>query len=169
MKIEYHTFPAGTILYRASIKHEKHVKPRYCNDTGKTGTYFAANCPILSESMVLEYHCDLEVAKYVLIKSIRVVIGKYTLKDYSHCDPEIVPLCSDITPPSYSYELFLTPVYYRFIKYIGYYKYTFRQGVKKYPRNWIYYDMYPSVKSFKSKQYHPSTTSQQCSGYKHGA
>ena len=69
---------AGSHLYRAAKAVEQHPTPRKCEDTCKTGTYFAFENPYLSEMMCVEYVEDLWVAKYRVVEDIENLSnGKY--------------------------------------------------------------------------------------------
>ena len=83
---------AGSMLYRAAPRVETKPKPRYCQDTYKTGVYFSMNHPYLAETMCLEYKSDLTVAVYRVTKPFHVIIGKYSNPSGSHYDPEIEPV-----------------------------------------------------------------------------
>jgi hypothetical protein len=77
--------PAGSLLYRAAITGEARPTPRYCNDTGKTGVYFGAFSPYLSETMTTEYNRTLIVCQYVVIQDIKIM----AFDKYAHLvDPE---------------------------------------------------------------------------------
>jgi hypothetical protein len=77
--------PAGSLLYRAAITGEARPKTRFCKDTGKTGVYFGAFSPYLSETMAVEYKRTLIVSQYVVTQDIKIT----GLSKYAHLiDPE---------------------------------------------------------------------------------
>ena len=126
--------PIGTILYRANDVVEESPSARYCEDTGKTGTYFSANSPYLAETMCTEYNKDMFVSKYKVTEVIRVVVGKYTFcdEDVSHIDPEITPLYAEREDEETPYaELFITHKQIHKIRYLGCYKFTVQECVEK--------------------------------------
>lgn len=140
--------PIGTILYRANDIIEEVPSARYCNDTGKTGTYFSANSPYLAETMCTEYNKDMFVSKYKVTEVIQVVVGKYTFcdEDVSHIDPDVTALYTEreanerLGETPYA-ELFITQKQIHKIKYLGCYKFTVRECVEK----WGYDDTYAKM------------------------
>lgn len=71
----------GTVLYRVTEKFENYV-PKYDNDTGKTGLYFA-NYQALPLSMVLEYEREeMILCTYVVTEDIVISsMGKYDFRN----------------------------------------------------------------------------------------
>ena len=136
--------PIGTILYRANDVVEETPSARYCEDTGKTGTYFSANSPYLAETMCTEYNKDMYVSKYRVTQVIRVVVGKYTFcdEDVSHIDPDVTALYTEQEAAEKPYaELFITQKQIHKIEYLGYYRFTVKECVE----NWGYDDTWAKM------------------------
>lgn len=116
------------MLFRAALTVEEIPKPRYCEDTCKTGVYFALNHPFLSETMTIEYDTDLVVAVYKVVKPIKLYVGKYAREYGPHFDPEVIPVARcgvtmDLDGLSTG-EVFLTENELSRIKFVGYYPCT---------------------------------------------
>ena len=134
----------GTLLYRAAPTVEEQPKVRFCNDTWKTGVYFAGSSPFLAETMTIEYFVNdakcqqLEIAVYELTEDVEVSVGKYASKTLSHMDSEVTAIYTKIEAPKDSYEVFLTEEYIKYVKYLRSYTYTVQEAMKKYGVNNIF-------------------------------
>ena len=133
-----YTVQYNTMLYRAAPVVETKPKPRYCNDTLKTGVYFSMNHPFLSETMCLEYKSDLVISVYRTTKPFHVIIGKYTAPNGSHYDQDIEPVEETRTKPNGSYfevhkcaELFLVEKDLTKIEFIGCYFMTYKDAIQR--------------------------------------
>jgi hypothetical protein len=72
------TLRKGTKLYRAAKSPE--VSLRHCDDTDKTGAYFAID-PLTAIAMSLEYNKSMSLSVYELTSAITFTEGKYSFRD----------------------------------------------------------------------------------------
>ena len=130
--------PVGVILYRANRVLEELPTAHLCPDTGKTGTYFSANDPFLSETMCSEYWTDMIIGIYEVVQPIRAIIGKNTIheEDVSHVDSEIDAIFATKTPTKPYAELFITQKQIHKIKFVDSYNFTLKESIEK----WGYHD-----------------------------
>lgn len=68
----------GQRLFRAARTCEKHPKARKCRDTGKVGSYFSLDSPILSELIVDEYNEDMIISEYIVMEDILLLYDKWS-------------------------------------------------------------------------------------------
>ena len=132
--------PRNVLLYRAAETVEQFPKPRYCNDTGKTGTYFSANSPYLAETMCQEYNQNLFVSVYKVVKPIELFIGKYsyrkTWRSYDerfnipHIDPDVSAIYASDCESAYA-EVFLTSQELDNIRFVRSYTMTVDKAIEK--------------------------------------
>lgn len=125
------TIPSGSMLYRGALTVEPNPIPRLCNETGKTGVYFALNHPFLSENMCLEYESDLNIAVYKTTAPITLEVGKYESRS-SYIDFDVEPVngfryieMGDYYQSRRSIEVFLTQNELTKIQYLGCYFMTY--------------------------------------------
>ena len=125
--------PVGVILYRSNRILEKYPTAHYCSDTGKTGTYFSANDPYLSETMCSEYKADMIIGVYKVIEPINAIIGKHTVhdEDVSHVDAEVSALYATKEPIKPYAELFITQKQIHKIEFIDSYNFTLQESINK--------------------------------------
>lgn len=149
------------MLFRADDKACEHPIPKYCNDTGKTGVYFACNNVYLAETMCVEYMRNMTIARYVLEADIEVNVGKYGFTrgytkyptsgwdkvdpsdNVSHYDDTLWPIDLNVIAIGHKAdyrhsELFLVEEHLKHVRYIDHYTMTVGECVRKwYKQSWF--------------------------------
>lgn len=176
------TIHNGTMLFHAADIPIERPIATYCNDTGKTGMYFACNNVYLAETMCLEYMQNLTISRYILEADVNVSVGKYSFTrgytkypttgwdkidpedNISHYDDTLWPIDLNVISlghhADYRHsELFLVEADLQHVRYLDCYTMTVGECVRKWYKQSWFEDM---VDNYMRQQWSPGHNSHAC-------
>lgn len=175
--LQYTTVHSGAMLFRADDKPIENPKPKYCNDTGKTGVYFSCNNVYIAETMCTEYMKTMTISRYVLTADVTVNVGKYgftrgytkyptsgwqtvdPVDNISHYDDTLWPIDLNVVSIGHKAdyrhsELFLVESDLQYVKYLDYYVMTVGECIRKWYKQSWFEDM---VDNYVRQQWQPGS------------